>query len=243
MSSEFVKERNEALFPLDEHKIRAFSKKYNCMMSDDPIVFWASVYKSVLAIKNCPADVRAKAESWLDDHGFRRTIDYVEDRSEEETERIERHTFEHVTFPCAFYDWGQKMINNVVDGSRGYLADLYSHVEYADKAIRPYKPKHFNVLPRRYEAEDGAKMIVRIDLPKPANVLECRRIYLCRSEGTGKLMYFTSELSMEGTNYLCAWTKNHAHMLLRMGSVDNEFDTVAQLFGELADYEPVPQAV
>ena len=85
--------------------------------------------------------------------------------------------------------------------------------------------------------------IVRIELPKPSMVTECRRIYLCRDEATGSLLYFTSELSAQGTYFLCAWTKNHAHLLLRMEPDGrSEFDTVAELFGELAGFEPAVTA-
>jgi len=242
MSKTFVQDRNEALFSLDELKIRAFAKKYNVEgMSDNPIVFWASVYKSILAITNSPADLRKKAEDWLDSHVFHREIGpYMEEP--EPSERIARHTFEHVTFPETFYAWGEKMVNQVVDGSRYYLSDLYSRVECEGNALQPYKPKHFNVLARSYPSGEGALTVVRIDLPKPTQMLECRRIYLCRDGSTGECMYFTSELSMQGTYFLCAWTKNHAHLLISMDPVPGEYDRVAELFHELVGFEPAQAA-
>ena len=65
MSIGFVKERDDALLSLDENKIRAFCRKYHVQLSDNPLVFWASVYKSILAMRNSPADIREKAEAWL----------------------------------------------------------------------------------------------------------------------------------------------------------------------------------
>lgn len=81
-------------------------------------------------------------------------------------------------------------------------------------------------------------MIVRLELPRPSQVTECRRIYLCLDEKTRALMYFTSELSAQGDYFLCAWTKQHSHMILNTDPALSEFENVAALFRELAGYEP-----
>lgn len=244
MSKTFVKDRDEALLSLDKQKIRTFCRKYSIQISDNPVVFWAGVYKSILAMKNSPADIQKKAEDWLDSHGFQRGFGSVDDLDDDPTvqDRLPRHAFEHVIFPQEFYRWGNRLLNQVVDGDRRYIADLYGHV--VEAPVRAFKASFFKVLRRKYvlEKAEGAgenATIVRIELPKPSQVTECRRIYLCRNEATGSLMYFTSELSAQGTYYLCAWTKNHAHLLLSMDpAVPGEFDNVAKLFGELAGYEP-----
>ena len=235
MSKTFVKDRDAALLSLDENKIRAFCRKYNIRTSDNPLVFWASVYKSILVMKNSPADIREKAGAWLDSHGFHRGIGPVETPPKSEhDERVARHTFEHVVFPYEFYKWGEITLNQVIDGNQYYLAEAYRNV----LSETPYKPKNFKVLVREYPAENGKTVIARLDLPKPTRVLECRRIYLCRNDATGDCMYFTSELSMQGTYYLCAWTKQHSHLLISLDPLDNEYDKVAELFVELAGFEP-----
>lgn len=236
MNDTYIKDRDEALLSLDEKKIRAFCKKYNVQLSGNPVVFWGSVYKAILAMENCPADTHRKAEDWLDSHGLQRGISAVEER-EEKPDRFPRHSLEHVILPMEFYRWGDRLLNQVIDGDRHYMADLYGQA--VEASVRAFKPNFFKVLRRKY----AETTIVRIDLPKPKQVTECRRIYLCRDEGTNKLMYFTSELSAQGTYYLCAWTKNHAHLLLRMEpAFSSEFDTVANLFHELAGYEPAVTA-
>ena len=243
MSIGFVKERDDALLSLDENKIRAFCRKYHVQLSDNPLVFWASVYKSILAMRNSPADIREKAEAWLDSHGFHRDIGPV-DAEPEAPERIPRHAFEHVIFPSEFYKWGQTMMNQVIDGNQYYLAEAYRNVEDRETAMTAYKPKHFKVLVRDYPADNGKTVIARLELPRPTEVTECRRIYLCRNDATGECLYFTSELSMQGTYYLCAWTRNHSHLLISIYPVPSEFDRVAELFTELVGFEPgVDQAV
>ncbi len=70
----FVKERNEAMLSLDKEKIAAYCKKYDVPIPENDQVFWAGVYKSILAIKSSPEHLRREANEWLDEHGFKRTI-------------------------------------------------------------------------------------------------------------------------------------------------------------------------
>ena len=76
---EFVKARNEALFSLDEKKIKAFMKEYtgiepeNIYISGET-VFWAMVYKAICNIADAPPGVKAKAKAWLKEHGFKESL-------------------------------------------------------------------------------------------------------------------------------------------------------------------------
>lgn len=68
--NDFVKERNEALFSLDEDKIKAYFKKYDIPIPEDEIVFWGGVYKCICNIKESPKELRYKALGWLIEHGM-----------------------------------------------------------------------------------------------------------------------------------------------------------------------------
>ena len=239
MTKTFVQDRNSAFFSLDEKKIRAFCKKYNKIIPDNPVVFWAAVYKSVLAISDTPADVRKKAEDWLDSHGFIKglvPIDYLP--KPPEPKRYSRDDFEHKILPHDFYEFGERLLNWVIDGDRRYMACMYNDFVKTESSTS-FKASAFNVLRRQY----GSSTIVRIELPKATNVLECRHIYLCFDSESKKLMYFTSELSKDGAFFLCAWTKSHAHLLFKKEHVLDEFDRVAELFQNLAGYEPMMEAM
>ncbi|MEE0264276.1 MAG: hypothetical protein UD936_01485 [Acutalibacteraceae bacterium] len=72
---EFIKERNEALFSLDEEKIRAYSKKYGVKLPKSEKAFWGGVYKAIYNITNAPADLKEFAKNWLLINGFSLTID------------------------------------------------------------------------------------------------------------------------------------------------------------------------
>lgn len=62
---EFEKDRDEALFSLDEKKIRAFFAKYDMPKVEDKRVFWGSVYKAIVNLPNAPLDVKVKANTGL----------------------------------------------------------------------------------------------------------------------------------------------------------------------------------
>jgi hypothetical protein len=66
----FVKERNEALFSLDEIKILAYCKKYGARVPTNERIFWASVYKAILAIGDAPDELKGKAKNWLIKNNF-----------------------------------------------------------------------------------------------------------------------------------------------------------------------------
>lgn len=234
MSNTYDKDRDEVLLSLDEKKIRAFCRKYDLLLSDNPLVFWASVYKSILLMDNPPDKIRKKAEEWLDSHEFQRGIGPYEEEEPETQERPPRHTFEHVIFPIEFYKCGETIMKQIVDGDRFYMADLYNNLDCDDQ---PFKAKQFKIVPRKYESQEETIRIVRLDLPRPVQILECRRIYLCYNELSKDLMYFTSELSAEGSYYLCAWTKKHSHIWMASDPHLSEFDCVAGWFRKLAGHE------
>ena len=72
--SDFVKERNEALFSLDEDKIKAYCKKYGVHIPKNETAFWGGIYKSIYNIKDAPKELKYKACEWLITHGMSTAI-------------------------------------------------------------------------------------------------------------------------------------------------------------------------
>lgn len=69
-----IQERNEALFSLDEQKIRVYCKKYDVVIPKNPIVFWGAIYKAILAISDAPNQTQEKAKLWLKQHNMTERI-------------------------------------------------------------------------------------------------------------------------------------------------------------------------
>ena len=68
--STFVKERNEALFSLDETKIKAYAKKYGIPLPSEPLAFWGGVYKAICTIASAPDELKTTARKWLSERGM-----------------------------------------------------------------------------------------------------------------------------------------------------------------------------
>ena len=71
---QFVQERNEALFSLDERKIRDYAEKYGIRMPENKKAFNAGVYKAICNITEAPEDIKIKARDWLDKNNFSEEI-------------------------------------------------------------------------------------------------------------------------------------------------------------------------
>ena len=148
-----------------------------------------------------------------------------------------RHTFEHVSFPRAFYEHGKKILADAKKGKSAYLMHLYN--DGTSEGVRkPYHSSDFAVTQKSYTTNGSIKNILRLTLPKPQHRLECRYIYLCHKPSAGDVMYFTSELSAQGDYYLCAWTKDHSHMILNLDQNKSELDFIADFFDELISFDP-----
>ena len=72
--SEFVRERNEALFSLDEAKIKAYLKKRGISLPTDDKIFWGAVYKSICNITDAPQKLKDKAKAWLKENNMSEEI-------------------------------------------------------------------------------------------------------------------------------------------------------------------------
>ena len=72
--AQYKKERNEALFSLDEAKIKHFAAKWRVPMPLYSKAFWGGIYKAVLAIPECPNDVQKKAKAGLKELGMSEKI-------------------------------------------------------------------------------------------------------------------------------------------------------------------------
>lgn len=70
----FIKERNDALFSLDEKKIKAYIQKYRLKVPQNPITFWGAIYKAIYNISEAPDELKQKAKTWLDEHGMSKNI-------------------------------------------------------------------------------------------------------------------------------------------------------------------------
>ena len=71
----YVKERNKAMFSLDEKKIKAFCRKWGVPIPENENVFWAGVHKVILHTTASTDAQKAHSLLWLVMHGFSPNIE------------------------------------------------------------------------------------------------------------------------------------------------------------------------
>ncbi len=65
-----MKERNEVLFSLDEEKIKSYAKKYQVVLPDNELIFWAAIHKTIIDIESAPMELKEKSAIWLIENGY-----------------------------------------------------------------------------------------------------------------------------------------------------------------------------
>lgn len=63
--SEFIADRDEAIFSFDRYKIETFCKKYGIFMPDSDWAFWLGICESILSVPNAPDEAKSKAREWI----------------------------------------------------------------------------------------------------------------------------------------------------------------------------------
>lgn len=67
----FVAERNRVFCTANEAEFKAYCRKYNIPIPDDPIVFWAGFHKARTSWPDCPLPLRLVSLQWLMRHDMK----------------------------------------------------------------------------------------------------------------------------------------------------------------------------
>lgn len=144
-----------------------------------------------------------------------------------------RYAFEHIALPRLFYAKTDELLSDLLTGRGVAVVKLYKIVRNNKNWKPPFKASDFTVTSHLYDFDGDACLIVDLKMQKPVKRFDCRNIYLCSSQKSGKALYFTSELSEEGPYLLGAWTSTEKHMNFGESQTQGEVDRVAQLYKDL----------
>ena len=143
-----------------------------------------------------------------------------------------RHKVEHSLLPSAFYANGERLMRMLMDDRGDVVLRCYGiAAKHSSEDSVEYEGDDFSVEFQTRPEKSGSPLIIRIQMPAPAEVGDCRAVYLCFGE-QGQKLYFTSELAQTGEFFLCALTGKRMHLTC-LASEQDEFDRVAALFEEL----------
>ena len=123
------------------------------------------------------------------------------------------------------------LLYEVMGGSGKEMLRLY---EKAGKDC-PFSAEQFSETHQEFFRDHDAILVIRIAMPEPKDVLDCRAIYLCYSRTGSHNMLFSSELGKDGMFFLCGWDWNNRHLNFGLApeEAQDETDNVASYYWEM----------
>ena len=81
------------------------------------------------------------------------------------------------------------------------LERMYAEAANACGEQLSFDSNSVSVTNQEFHKEQDSILVIRIEMPAPSSVLDCRAIYLCHSQRGGHNMLFSSELGSDGQYY------------------------------------------
>ena len=135
--------------------------------------------------------------------------------------------------PCVMYGAADAILCELLKERGKAVVSLYEEASDDPGWKCPYHPADFAVEPRLFQIGEDVVLAIRVSMPRPAEQLECRAVYLCQSKKSRQMLYFTSEMSAQGSHLLCAWTERQIHLNFGENEGVDEFERVLALFKEM----------
>lgn len=147
-----------------------------------------------------------------------------------------RYLVEHYVMPNAVYANGLALPFQLMVDPGKTMVGIYEAVREDTNGVINVDERDFSETYKVYEREEDRLLIVRVAMPVPVAVYQCRALYICFSKRDGKSLYFTSEMNADGDFMLCAWARDRAHLNFNIApdTADGEFQLISQLFWEIS---------
>ena len=149
-----------------------------------------------------------------------------------ETNEFERfrYNLEHDMIPKSYYNAKINLLNSTLDKGGKFFSDIY--LIYSPISEIVYTEEDFKISQKRVMNDDKMLYFVIVDMPEPKIPTFCRRVYFCCEVETGLVRYYTSELTIDGSFFICSWNKHMNHSNYGLAPVDKEqeFRKVGNMF-------------
>lgn len=146
-----------------------------------------------------------------------------------------RHMVEHTLLPAALHDTGSALLSEIISAPGIVLERMYAEATSACGEQLSFDSNSVSVTNQEFHKEQDSILVIRIEMPSPRSVLDCRAIYLCHSQRGGHNMLFSSELGSGGRYYLCG--RDWKNRLINFGpapeALQDETDNVVIFFWEM----------
>lgn len=150
-------------------------------------------------------------------------------------EKSTRYMIEHMLLPAALHDTGSALLSEIISAPGIVLERMYAEAASACGEQLSFDSNSVSVTSQEFHKEQDSILVIRIEMPAPNSVLDCRAIYLCHSQKGSNNMLFSSELGSDGRYYLCG--RDWKNRLINFGpapeALQDETDNVVIFFWEM----------
>lgn len=147
-----------------------------------------------------------------------------------------RYLVEHVALRDALFTAGPRVILDFMGKPGAAMMDLYEKLGKNSPGYEcPYTENCFSEDHDVFEKGVDSVLVIRVYMPAPEAVTECRAVYFCFSKLGGNIFYATSEFTDNNTFCLCGWGEDNIHINFGNAPVKprDEMKKVAELFWEI----------
>ena len=150
-------------------------------------------------------------------------------------EKSIRHIVEHMLLPAALYNTGSALLSEIIRSPGTVLERMYAEAANACGEQLSFDSNSVSVTNQEFHKEQDSILVIRIEMPAPSSVLDCRAIYLCHSQRGGHNILFSSELGSDGRYYLCGhdWKNRIINFGPAPEALQGETDNVVIFFWEM----------
>ena len=150
-------------------------------------------------------------------------------------EKSTRYMVEYMLLPAALYNAGSALLSEIIRSPGTVLERMYAEAASVCGEQLSFDSNSVSVTSQEFHKEQDSILVIRIEMPAPSSVLDCRAIYLCHSQRGGHNMLFSSELGSDGQYYLCG--RDWKNRLINFGpapeALQDETDNVVIFFWEM----------
>lgn len=144
-----------------------------------------------------------------------------------------RYGVEHLLLPKLMYGAANPFLCDLIERGGDPIVELYAEAAATANAPCPYEATDFTIAPKLYGIDDDVIMVLRIGMPEPEESPDCKSIFMCHSQKTGQMLYFTCERSVKLPYMLCAWTEDKLHLNFYDVEDTDNFEVVAAIYNSL----------
>ena len=147
-----------------------------------------------------------------------------------------RHRVEHELLPRMLKESGAKLLYDSMYKTKALFQGLYQEAGMdSEKTMSDFGEKSFKETHREFFKDKEAAFLIRVQMPTPTEVGDCRFIYLCYGRQGASNMIFTSERNADNHFTLCGWDEDLKHFNFGISPDDaqEESDNIETLFWEM----------